>query len=64
MLKRAWCVIVIMWSGLVMLNGFTRANGPTRIDVGLAIAPLIVARIARFVVLGPRPRVATDRFTK
>jgi membrane protein YqaA with SNARE-associated domain len=64
MLKRAWFVIAIMWSGLGMLNGFTRANGPTRIHVGLAIAPLIVARIARFIVLGLRPRGATDRFTK
>lgn len=61
MIKRAWFVFAIGWAGMVMLNGFSRVNGPTKIDVFLALAPLIVARIARFIVFGPRSKAIPYR---
>jgi hypothetical protein len=61
MLKRAWFVFAITWAGLFLFNGFTRVDGITRLDVGIALFPLLLAKVARFIVLGVQPRAIPYR---
>jgi hypothetical protein len=61
MLKRAWFVFVVIWAGLFLYNGLTHEFGPTGLDVALAVAPLVAARVLRFIVLGARPRTLPYR---
>jgi hypothetical protein len=61
MLKRLWYVIAFGWAAMVMLNGLTRAHGPTGIDVGMALAPFLAMRLLQFIVFGAQPRTVPYR---
>ena len=61
MFKRAWLVFALLWAFAFLGNGLSKADGIRRLDVVLAFAPLVVMRVARFIVLGAQPRTVPYR---
>lgn len=56
MLKRLWFVITLSWTGVFLFNGFSKQGGISSLDLAIAFAPFVVARILQFIVLGSRVR--------
>jgi hypothetical protein len=61
MLRRLWFVLAGTWAALFLFNGFTKVDGPRPLDFLLAFAPVLILRVLRFIVWGPKPRVVVYR---
>lgn len=52
MLKRAWLVFTLLWMAAFLGNGATKVDGIRALDVALAIAPMVIFLVGRFVFFG------------